>query len=307
LPEFKDVTGDIKFADAEPQLEYSAQPSPRYHRLITVTKGTQQVKFKLYAESSAADITQTIKTRFGLRCSQFVLTDEDGFDVVVDGTLETGTYKLVLPHEETKDDFVLTYFPGRGRAELSRLAFAEAKVPYTFRPVVNSEWPKIKEQGIADGTIPFGQVPQLNNGSLTLVQSQAIARYLARKFNLYGASSSEHALVDMWLDAAEELRARLSKIIWGGASDEKSKSEHVKWAEGWLKSVEAGLARNGKGYIVGNELTIADLALFETIDTQSTVFPSLLDNFAAVRDYLKRVTSRPNIAAYLVSDKRPAK
>jgi len=133
IPEFKAVVGEIpKLPDASPVLEFKVVPAPRFHRFVTVTNGVQQVKFKFYADSHACDIAETIRARFGLCSSQqFVLTDEEGFDVVVDGTLETGTYKLVLPQNEGKDDYVLTYFPIRGRAETFRLAFAEAKVPFT--------------------------------------------------------------------------------------------------------------------------------------------------------------------------------
>jgi len=286
--------------DTEPVLEFATpQPPPRYHRLITVVKGSQTVKFKFYAESTSSDITQTIRTRFGLGCSQsFVLTDEDGFDVVIDGTLETGTYKLAVPEEETKDDFVLYYFPARGRAELARFIFAEAKVPYTNKLV--ADWEKEKVEGLADGTLPFGQVPRLTNGKVSLVQSNAIARYLARKFNLYGSNSTEHALVDQWIDTAEDIRSKIGRLLFG-PPDEKIHAEYVPWAEALLGNIEKAVVRNGSKYIVGNQLTVADLALFDVLEKQALKFPELLSKFPALKAHFTLVSSRPNLAAYLAT------
>jgi len=69
----------------------------RYHRLVTITDGKTSMKLKLFKESSSDDIAEAVRNRFHLSASQkIVLIDEDGCDVVVDGTLETGKYRLEL-------------------------------------------------------------------------------------------------------------------------------------------------------------------------------------------------------------------
>jgi len=73
-------------------------PPVRYHRLITVSDGKQSMKLKLYSNSQSADIQEAIRARFRLAEKERVLlVDEDDCDVVIDGTLETGNYKLVVP------------------------------------------------------------------------------------------------------------------------------------------------------------------------------------------------------------------
>jgi len=311
IPEFKAVVGEIpKLPDASPVLEFKVVPAPRFHRFVTVTNGVQQVKFKFYADSHACDIAETIRARFGLCSSQqFVLTDEEGFDVVVDGTLETGTYKLVLPQNEGKDDYVLTYFPIRGRAETFRLAFAEAKVPFTEKNIPFPDWfGKQKAELTENGTLPFGQLPRLQNGDLAIVQSNAISRYLARKLNLYGNSIAEHSLVDTWLDYTEDVRVRLFKTIYVDKASEASKAEYLPFGEKNAALMEAQLLRvnEGKGYLAGPSVTVADFSLWELVDVQKGLFPELLPKFPALAAWHARVTARPNIAAYIASGKRHA-
>jgi len=103
LAEFKAVAGGpVKFPDTveAPEYDEKATPAARFHRLVTIARGDQKVKFKFYADSQSQDIQNTIRSRFGLsHNTKFVLSDEEGFDVVVDGTLETGTYKLTVSSE----------------------------------------------------------------------------------------------------------------------------------------------------------------------------------------------------------------
>ncbi|KAG6545590.1 hypothetical protein Mapa_012940 [Marchantia paleacea] len=52
---------------------------------------------------------------------------------------------------------------------------------------------------------PFGQIPFIVDGDLTLYETRAIARYIAHKFAdqgtpLYGQSPKDHALTEQWLE-----------------------------------------------------------------------------------------------------------
>lgn len=44
-----------------------------------------------------------------------------------------------------------------------------------------SEWPDKKVQYIANGTLPFGQLPMLHIDGMNIVQSTSILRYLSNK------------------------------------------------------------------------------------------------------------------------------
>ena len=54
----------------------------------------------------------------------------------------------------------------------------------------------------------FGQVPLLEFGDERLTQSQAITRYLARKFNLVGKDDLEAAHCDEVVDGVRDMNGR---------------------------------------------------------------------------------------------------
>jgi len=97
----------------------------------------------------------------------------------------------------------LTYFNGRGRAELIRFILAQADVAYEDVRLTKEEWPRYKE------LMPFGVIPawQEEESGLLMGHSISIARYLANKYNLAGRGELEKAradfLVSFIVDQAE--------------------------------------------------------------------------------------------------------
>jgi len=53
---------------------------------------------------------------------------------------------------------------------------------------------------------PWGQLPLLEIGDKKIAQSNAIARYLAKKYNLAGKDDWESAKIDEIVDAMADLR-----------------------------------------------------------------------------------------------------
>lgn len=76
-------------------------------------------------------------------------------------------------------DIVLHYFGSKARAESIKLALYLAHVPYKFEAV--TDWPKMKEEGLKSGSLPFGQVPMLHIDGMDLVQTESILRYISMK------------------------------------------------------------------------------------------------------------------------------
>ncbi|VDM98871.1 unnamed protein product [Thelazia callipaeda] len=73
--------------------------------------------------------------------------------------------------------YKLYYFDLMGRAEVIRLIFAQAEVPYEDIRFNKEDWATHYKP-----MMPFGQVPVLDEDGKLLSQSTAIALYLARKF-----------------------------------------------------------------------------------------------------------------------------
>ncbi|GLJ51548.1 hypothetical protein SUGI_1095650 [Cryptomeria japonica] len=88
---------------------------------------------------------------------------------------------------------------------------------------------------------PFGQIPALQDGDLTLFESRAITRYLSKKqqgkgTELLGGRVTEQAIVDVWCEVeAHQFSAPSSAVVFqtvilplkGGKTDEKIVKSNV--------------------------------------------------------------------------------
>lgn len=119
---------------------------------------------------------------------------------------------------------------------------------------------------------PTGFVPTLETPEGPLYESNAILRYLGRNSKsakLYGTSVFEEALIDQWLDwCLTELEPAL--LAYGGVYlgfVPYIKEVHSK-VTGDLKTALAVLdgQLKGKTYLVGNQLSIADLGLASALN-----------------------------------------
>lgn len=190
--------------------------------------------------------------------------------------------------------YKLTYFNGRGRAEISRLIFAQAGVEYEDVRLKDEEWPKMQP------TTPFGEVPLLEVDGLVLTQSIGIARYLAKTFGLTGKTALEDAQADEFIGAFEDLVEPC--VAAAMEKDEKKKAElSKKFRDETLPKRLAGIEKLIKGdYLVGDKMTWADLHAVHSLTwsdlLQITINYDKLPKLKAIKD---RVEASPKIAAWL--------
>ena len=119
-----------------------------------------------------------------------------------------------------------------------------------------SDFPKYKEKTI------FGQLPILEvneNGTVfKLAQSNTIARFLARRFNLAGKTDIEQARAEMIIDHFSDLHT-LFKQAYYEANKQLKAEKTKKFSEEDLPLcilfLEKLLEHQNSQYLVGNELT----------------------------------------------------
>uniref|UniRef100_A0A4X2MF41 glutathione transferase n=1 Tax=Vombatus ursinus TaxID=29139 RepID=A0A4X2MF41_VOMUR len=111
----------------------------------------------------------------------------------------------------------------------------------------------------------LSQFPKFTDGAFTLYQSNAILRYLGRKHGLYGKDDQECALLDMANDGVEEL---------------------------WLKYLDL---------IYHHFISFVDYNLLDLLLIHQTLAPGCLDTFPLLSAYVARLSSRPNLQAFLAS------
>lgn len=183
----------------------------------------------------------------------------------------------------------LWYFNRRGRAEPARLMFAEAGVTYSDKRFEKADWPALKK------TMPFGQVPVLEMPGIRLAQSSAIHKYLATKFNMYGSSAEENALIDSVAEAVSELRYK--QVM--AHRENKLDHFHADVLAEWVPYFEGILAKSKSSFYVGDRLTYADLVSFNAFHTITARYPTALSKYPRVAAHTHAIGQRPRIAAWL--------
>jgi len=147
------------------------------------------------------------------------------------------------------------------RAEISRLALFIGGIEFEdFRPS-KDEITKMK----TDGILPFGQLPILQVDGKTIAQTGAIARFCGKLSKLYPSENQfEAAKIDEVIDLATDITNQIVPSLREKNPKLRTKmrkelSEKV--LPRWLGFLENLIVENkNTGFIVGDSLTIADLA-----------------------------------------------
>ncbi len=221
--------------------------------------------------------------------------------------------------------YELYYWPGiPGRGEFVRLAFEEASVPYIdialqddAGDVVSgfNDDPKIRHPSFAP--------PFLRHGDVVVGQVAAILQYVAPRLGLAPTEPAQalwaHQIQLTIADLVAEVHDTHHPLSLE-AYYEDQKAEARKRAKGFREAripkflgwFETILTRNPQGpdYLVGNNLTYADLSLFHVVDGLLYAFPNAtktaLKAVPHVKALHKTVGARPRIVSYMKSKRRTA-
>jgi len=223
--------------------------------------------------------------------------------------------------------YQLHYWPGlQGRGEFIRLALEEAGADYV--DVVRLP----KEQGggagalmkaMADPDQPFPPFapPFLKDGELIIFQTTNILAYLAPRLGLAPEGEQRRVFAAglqlTIADAVVEAHDTHHPIAGGLYYEDQKAPAKARAADfiahrlpKYLGFFERVIRRNpdGPGWAVGDGLTTVDLSLFQLVAGLTYAFPRGMAPFGNACPRLSRlcdaVKARPNIAAYLRSDRR---
>merc|ERR1711892_51320 len=200
------------------------------------------------------------------------------------------------PHTNmSTSEIKLTYFDARGRAETSRLILAYAGVRYVDQRLTGEQFSTVKEK------LPFGQLPALKYNGQTICQSMAIARFLAKEYDLVGLTAIETAQADEIVDRINDiLEARVQAVF---ATDESKKTELMRTlleetVPAGLAQLETRIQERGGQFLVGNQLTWADFHLFSFADFLDG---EALESYPGLANLASRIAELPNIVKWMAS------
>ena len=216
--------------------------------------------------------------------------------------------------------YELYYWPSiQGRGEYVRLALEEAGADYAdvARQRGIGAMTKMME---ASGTPPFAP-PFLKAGKRVIGQTANILLYLGPRHGLAPKAESGR----LWLHQLQMTIADLVLEIHDthhplGPSlyyEDQRGAARKRTAEFWSERVpkylgyfERLLAGSGGSWVAGRRLSYVDLSLFQIVAGLRYAFPKRMKAFErgipGLLDLHDRVAVRPNIKAYLASDRRIA-
>src|SRR5215207_7453583 len=209
----------------------------------------------------------------------------------------------------------------QGRGEYVRLALEEAGAAYTdVARSANGTGAMMKMMGGGKGSPPFAP-PFLKAGNLVIGHTANILLYLGSRHGLAPKAEAGKLLVHQLQltisDLVPEVHDTHHPLGPSLYYEEQKAPAKKRTDEFWKARVpkylgyfEDLLAANGGTYVTGRRLTYVDLSLFQIVEGLRYAFPKRMKAFErkipGLVELRDRVAARPNITAYLTSDRRIA-
>lgn len=200
------------------------------------------------------------------------------------------------------------YFTPRTRATRSRWLLEELGVPYELVKLDPSKHENKTAAYLA--VHPFGEVPALVDGDVTLFESSAICLYLADRFPEKQLApqpgSAERGYYYQWMLFAEvSIEPEVKEFYQPAELPEEKGSAHLQAElarhrtrlDDLLKVVEDGL--NGREFLVGGRFSAADLVTASILHLANTL--NLLEGHPRLLEYVILHTRRPALRRALSS------
>jgi glutathione S-transferase len=216
--------------------------------------------------------------------------------------------------------YELYYWPGiQGRGEYVRLALEEAGAGYA--DVARGDRgmaSMMKMMQPREGTPPFAP-PFLKAGQLVIGQTANILLYLGSRHGLAPKAEAGrlwvHQLQLTVTDLVQEVHDTHHPLGSSLYYEDQRQAAKKRTEEFWKARVpkylgyfEGLLKSHGGFYLTGRRLTYADLSLFQIVEGLRYAFPKRMKAFErripGLIDLHDHVAARPNIKAYLASERR---
>ena len=222
--------------------------------------------------------------------------------------------------------YQLYYWPTiQGRGEYVRLALEEAGCGYTDVARHGHGMGAMSkmleaEKGKGTATPPFAP-PFLKAGKLVIGQTANILLYLGSRHGLAPKAEPgklwvhqlQLTITDLVLEVHDTHHPLGPSLYYEDQKAPAKKRTDEFWdsrVPKYLGYFEDLLAANGGAYVTGRWLTYVDLSLFQIVEGLRYAFPKRMKAFerkiTGLIDLHGRVAARPNIKAYLASDRRIA-
>jgi glutathione S-transferase len=217
--------------------------------------------------------------------------------------------------------YELLYWPGiQGRGEYVRLALEDCGADYADVARGERGMAMMKMMQARTGTPPFAP-PFLKAGKLVIGQTANILLYLGSRHGLAPKAEAgrlwvhqlQLTITDLVLEIHDTHHPLGPSLYYEDQRTQAKKRSAEFWKERvpkYLGYFERLLQGAGGAYVTGRKVTYVDLSLFQIVEGLRYAFPRRMKAFEreipGLVDLHDRVAIRPNIKAYLSSDRRIA-
>src|SRR5947209_16028416 len=217
--------------------------------------------------------------------------------------------------------YQLYYWPSiQGRGEYVRLALGEAGADYddvARRPGGVAAMTRMMQAG----DMPPFAPPFLKVGRLVIGQTANILLYLGARHGLAPKAEAgklwvhqlQLTIADLVLEIHDTHHPLGPSLYYEDQKAPSKKRTEEFWdsrVPKYLGYFEHLLEANGGSYVTGRRLTYVDLSLFQIVEGLRYAFPKRMKAFEkeipALVGLRDRIAARPNIKAYLASERRIA-
>ncbi|XP_020669489.3 glutathione S-transferase 3 isoform X1 [Pogona vitticeps] len=192
----------------------------------------------------------------------------------------------------------LYYFDGRGKMESIRWLLAAAGVEF------EEEYLETREQYeklLQEGSLLFQQVPMVEIDGMKMVQTRAILNYIAGKYNLHGKDLKERALIDMYVEGTTDLMGLITLYPFLSPEDKEKQLANItdRATKRYFPVYEKVLKDRGQDFLVGNQMSWADVHLVEAILMVEEKSSDVLIAFPQLQAFKERMSNIPTIKKFL--------
>eukprot|EP00995_Heteronema_vittatum_P012227 NODE_807_length_1172_cov_392.899377_g365_i1.p1 GENE.NODE_807_length_1172_cov_392.899377_g365_i1~~NODE_807_length_1172_cov_392.899377_g365_i1.p1 ORF type:complete len:167 (-),score=74.51 NODE_807_length_1172_cov_392.899377_g365_i1:116-616(-) len=150
-------------------------------------------------------------------------------------------------------------------------------------------WPEMK------ASTPFGKLPIMQDGDVTLAQSVAIAAYIGRRAGMLGSTDEDFGTSWMLTMQVEDIFTEFAKHYYGANKD----ADCAKYFEEAGPNAVQQLENLCRGDRFTSSLTMGELSIFCLLNLFLDMYPDLLEHYPKLNVFYNRIAAQPKVAKFL--------
>ena len=197
------------------------------------------------------------------------------------------------------------------RAEVTRLSLYIGSIPFEDYRIEGDDYDKFKQTGELPNKkiAPFKQLPVLDVDGKIFAQTGAIARFCGKLSGLYPKNDDYNAaLIDQIIEGAQDINYLVTLSGRDKDTERKRIARNIlatRHLPKWFQFLENLLKQNTKSiYFVGNDLTIADLAIWRLLGWLKSgmldgVPTTILDDYDNLNKLREEIYKNPKVIKWM--------